>query len=289
MSPQFQSWLAPRFERFVALKRAGGAKYISQVYLLAAFDSYLEEHAPAEPLRRDTLVAYLATLDRLSPRGCDNMVDVVWQALASARRHGARIDNLPPRPRRAPEHFRLQPPRLITREEIGAILAASVEPYQATDTVAHLTVQAANYGDLKSDYLVTVTDCGPEIAPVVAQSVTLEPFEEHEFTFDLMTTGTFSASDQCTVTLRSTTGRVYGDPVVVTFPPPTEGAQASGPTPVAREVPAAAAATGIEVRTSIPKPAGAAKHQTTEIAELRARVASLEALVAQLTEKQNGG
>ncbi len=123
MSRPFQSWLAPQFERFVALKRATGASYDSQADLLWKFDRYLVEHAPKAPLRRCTLVAFLATLARLSPRGRDNVVDVVWRALAFARRHGARIDSLPPRPPRAPAGHRLRPPRIVSDDELRAVIA----------------------------------------------------------------------------------------------------------------------------------------------------------------------
>ncbi len=125
MSVHFQSWLASQFQRFVALKRAGGAKYVCQERLLAQFDTYLDGNAPEAPLRQETMTAFLSTLDRLSPRGRDNMVDVVWPALAFARRHGACIDNQPPRPPKAPPNFRLRPVRFVSCEEIGAIIAAA--------------------------------------------------------------------------------------------------------------------------------------------------------------------
>lgn len=126
MIRQFQSWLAPQFGRFVALKRAGGADYRTQEGLLAGFDRYLAEHAPVSSLPQETLVDFLATLDRLSPRGRDNVVDVVWQALVFARRYDARIDALPPRPPTAPANFRLRPPCIISRKEMCAITAAAL-------------------------------------------------------------------------------------------------------------------------------------------------------------------
>jgi hypothetical protein len=63
------SWLAPHFERFVALKRASGTGYVSQRDLLLAFDRYVGTHAPEPPLERETLIQYMASLERLSPRG----------------------------------------------------------------------------------------------------------------------------------------------------------------------------------------------------------------------------
>lgn len=122
MSRLFQSWLAPRFERFVAIKRAGGADYGTQERLLADFDRYLAANAPASPLRRKTVLGFLASLDRLSLRARDNVIDVVWQAVALARRKGECIDTLPPRPPRAPAHYRVRPPRFISHQDIGAVI-----------------------------------------------------------------------------------------------------------------------------------------------------------------------
>lgn len=122
MSAPFQSWLASKFERFVAVKRSGGADYASQVVHLAAFDRYLVEGAYGAPLRRSTLLAFVATLERLSPRRRDNVVSVVWQALLFARNHGASMEVLPARPPKAPAYYRLRLPRIVTVEEIRAVL-----------------------------------------------------------------------------------------------------------------------------------------------------------------------
>ena len=97
----FESWLAIHFRRFVDLKRAGGASYATPEDLLLSFDRFLCEHPSGPPLLRDTVTAYLASLERLSPRGRENVITVVWPALAYATRHGARIDSLPGARRRA--------------------------------------------------------------------------------------------------------------------------------------------------------------------------------------------
>lgn len=122
MSAHFHSWLAPRFERFIAVKRAGGADYTTQEDHLAAFDRHLVQQAHRAPLRRATLLAFVSTLARLSPRGRDNVVSVVWQALRFARRHGARIEELPPPPAKASSYSRLREPRIVTVDEIRAVL-----------------------------------------------------------------------------------------------------------------------------------------------------------------------
>jgi integrase len=125
MNREFRSWLADSFDRFVAIKRATGSSYTSQVRLLSRFDNYLVEHASEAPLTRDTLIAYIATLEQLSPRGRDNMVSVIWQALAFAQRHGASIDTLPPRPPRPAKGFRLREPILVFDDDMRSVLAAA--------------------------------------------------------------------------------------------------------------------------------------------------------------------
>jgi integrase len=121
----FTSWLAPCFEPFVALRRASGAGYVSQRNLLLAFDRHVGSHAPEPPLLRQTVTEYLASLDRLSPRGWDNVVGVVWPALAYALRHGARVEALPPRPIKRSRYWRQQQPRILSTTELGSLLAAA--------------------------------------------------------------------------------------------------------------------------------------------------------------------
>ena len=126
----FRSWLSNSFERFVAIKRAGGAQYITQERLLGDFDRFLQAHTPEPPLARETLSDYLASLERLSPRGRQNVVDVLWQALTYARSKGERIEPLPLKPPSPPPGFRLREPRLVSVSEIQAILiqARRLEP-----------------------------------------------------------------------------------------------------------------------------------------------------------------
>lgn len=121
----FTSWLAPQFERFVTLRRASGAGYVSQRNLLLAFDRYVGQHAPQPPLLRVTLTQYLASLDRLSPRGWDNVVAVVWPAVTHALQHGARVEALPARPPKPSPHWRQRQPRILSLTEVGSLLAAA--------------------------------------------------------------------------------------------------------------------------------------------------------------------
>jgi integrase len=121
----FTSWLAPQFERFVTLRRASGAAYVSQRNLLLAFDRYVGQYAPQPPLLRATLTQYLASLDRLSPRGWDNVVAVVWPAVTYALQQGTQVEALPARPPKPTPHWRQRQPRILSVAEIGALLAAA--------------------------------------------------------------------------------------------------------------------------------------------------------------------
>lgn len=121
---RFTSWLADHFERFVAVKRAGGADYSSQRRLLLTFDRYLCKQDLEPPLEGETLVRFLGSFEK-TPRARDNVVSVVWQALGHARRHGARVEPLPERPPRAPLYWRRRQPRIVSAEEMAQLLVAA--------------------------------------------------------------------------------------------------------------------------------------------------------------------
>lgn len=123
----FTSWLAPHFDRFVALRHATGAGYVSQRARLLAFDRHLAAHAPKPPLRQETLIQYLVSLERLTPQGRDTIVGVVWPALAYAQSHGAQVEALPVRPPRASQYCRQRPPRIVTLTEANGLLLAARE------------------------------------------------------------------------------------------------------------------------------------------------------------------
>ncbi len=120
----FCSWLAPHFERFVALKRASGASYVAQENLLLAFDRYVCAKTPEPPLRVEAVIHYLASL-ACSPRAQDNVVSVVWQSLSFARRHDGRVEALPERPPKPPRYYRQRQPRIVSAEEVGELLVAA--------------------------------------------------------------------------------------------------------------------------------------------------------------------
>ncbi len=129
----FTSWLAPHFERFVALRRASGAGYVLQRKLLLGFDRHVDAYAPEPPLLQETLTQYLASRDRLSPGARDNVVGVVWPAVAYAQRHDACIETLPARPPKASRSWPQRLPRIVTTPETQSLLAAARQlPWQST-------------------------------------------------------------------------------------------------------------------------------------------------------------
>jgi len=123
-SRTFKSWLAAHFRNFVAVKRAGGCGYETEKKLLLAFDHHVHRHAKP-PFSRAALTEYLATKDHLCPRSRDNVIAVVWQALAYAKRHGAGVEETPPRPQKPVMQLCQRHPRILTAEEFGALLATA--------------------------------------------------------------------------------------------------------------------------------------------------------------------
>ena len=141
----FRSWLGPHFHAFVALKHAGEIAYQSQKELLLAFDRYVYSSEVQPPLSRLVLLAYLETKAHLAPRSRDNVIAVLWQALAYARRHGAQVLDLPPRPPKPLEYLRQRQPRILTDAEFGELLAATarlapVDGYRPVTVAAVLSL-----------------------------------------------------------------------------------------------------------------------------------------------------
>jgi hypothetical protein len=107
--------------------------------------------------------------------------------------------------------------KTVSTESPGIIVGASVEEFEAMSRNGTMVVEIQNMGDLKSDYVVTITECNMNIDHAIPQqSRTLEPGENDTLTFDVNTTYNLDISNECTATLSSTTGRQY-DEVVVEF------------------------------------------------------------------------
>jgi integrase len=136
----FRSWLGPHLLAFVELKHAGGFDYQSEEELLLAFDRYLCSSEVKPPLSRPVLWAYLETKAHLAPRSRDNVIAVLWPALAYARRHGARVLDLPPRPPKPVQYLRQRQPRILTDAEFGELLSAAA---RLTPTAGYRPVTTA--------------------------------------------------------------------------------------------------------------------------------------------------
>lgn len=121
---RFESWLAPHFARFVALKRAGGATYSTQETLLGVFDRHVHASTSRPPLRRKVLLEYLTTLAPLFARSRENALCVVWPALEFAMRHGAAIE-LVSRPIAPSATLRKRRVRILSSAEFGKIFTAT--------------------------------------------------------------------------------------------------------------------------------------------------------------------
>ena len=105
----------------------------------------------------------------------------------------------------------------IQTESIGAIDAAYVDKFESMSENGTLAVVITNYGDYKTDYIVTVTEpTGNILHAIPAQARTLEPFESEELEFDVSTLLNIEATHEVLVTLKSSTGRIY-DKIVVVF------------------------------------------------------------------------
>ena len=113
----------------------------------------------------------------------------------------------------------VQPIHQIRTEAIAAIVQAHIEPYTESATETELKVHMGNYGDILSTYVVTATGFGPSIEPVLAGSVSVEPYEEATLTLPIRTVDNFAGQGPCLVTLKSNTGRRY-DYTTADFPEP---------------------------------------------------------------------
>jgi integrase len=150
----FASWLAPHFQRFVALKRAGGVAYATQDRILLAFDRYVAAQVPGPPLRPEAVLQYLASVSHLSPRARESVIGVVWPALAHAQRHEAPVASLPVRPRAPARSLRCRQLRIVTDAEIGALVGAArqlpgrLRPATVATLLGLLAVSGARIGEV---------------------------------------------------------------------------------------------------------------------------------------------
>jgi hypothetical protein len=112
----------------------------------------------------------------------------------------------------------LETVKVVSTESLGIIINAWVKPYTAMSNEGTLFAEIQNWGDLKSDYVVTVTDGNLNVAQPIcpAQARVLGTFEEAVLEFDISTAYNLDTANEVLVSLKSPTGRVY-DEIVVKF------------------------------------------------------------------------
>jgi hypothetical protein len=101
----------------------------------------------------------------------------------------------------------------IRTESVGVIDNAYIEPYTESATATNLKVSVTNNYYYTANYIVTAAGFGPSIEPVVAKSVTLQPFNQPgnsaTLTLRIRTVDTFAGQGPCLVTLSSDFGKKY--------------------------------------------------------------------------------
>lgn len=108
----------------------------------------------------------------------------------------------------------------VDYDSLGILLAAGVDGGNSTIRGALLTVDIQNYGDLPTNYLVTVTDLPDHIVPVNAKVMFLAQQSAGQLQFELRALAPLMGGETATVRLKSLTGRLY-DEVSITLPTPT--------------------------------------------------------------------
>ena len=107
--------------------------------------------------------------------------------------------------------------KLVETESLGIIVEADVKTFESMSKNGTMVIQVQNHGDLKTNYLVSVTECNMNIdGAIPQQSVNLVPGETAVLYFDIHTTFNMDNSNECLASLKSTTGRYY-DEVLVKF------------------------------------------------------------------------
>jgi len=107
----------------------------------------------------------------------------------------------------------------IRTESQGIILEARVKTFEALSNQGLLVVSIKNIGDFQTDYEVGVGRCTMLIngwgansgISIPAQARTLAPDEEAELNFEIRAVMDLETSNECMVSLKSPSGKVYDD------------------------------------------------------------------------------
>jgi hypothetical protein len=110
----------------------------------------------------------------------------------------------------------------IKTESEGAIIAAYLDSINEAKNEIIIPVEVRNYSDLRSNYVVSITEVDFLIEPVITQNIVLYPYTEHNFVFKIHPknyvndkTVSFPDEFEILVTLESTTGKLYDKLIVL--------------------------------------------------------------------------
>lgn len=107
--------------------------------------------------------------------------------------------------------------KVVSTESLGIIKEAFAKSFSSMSRNGTIVAKIQNYGDLKTDYVVTVSECNMQINEAVpAQARILEPLGDAELYFDIDTRYNLDTTNECLVQIKSNTGRLY-DEVIVRF------------------------------------------------------------------------
>ena len=109
---------------------------------------------------------------------------------------------------------------MITTETTGIVKSVEFGVLIQGARGLDMFVTVDNYGDLASDYVVTVTELGPYFEPVPPFSVTLDSCTEVTHKFGIRSSKALTSANTCRVSVKSTYGKLL-DSRIVHFPEPT--------------------------------------------------------------------
>lgn len=94
--------------------------------------------------------------------------------------------------------------RFISNVSPGRIVKAEVEPFESLSKNGRMHVIVANTGRISAQYSVSVSECSPNILPVVARSISLASSQTQELVFDMVSSAELgSVANFCFVQLRN--------------------------------------------------------------------------------------
>lgn len=100
--------------------------------------------------------------------------------------------------------------------QVAIIIEASVAEFASMSKQGTMAVKVKNNGNGPADFIVSVTDCNMAIVQAIpAQARSINPMEIVRFYFDIFTQYNMMQTHQCTVVLKSSTGKKYDSADVI--------------------------------------------------------------------------